>query len=333
MHFLSLIFLFVSFAHAFDWQGHRGARGLYPENTIKGMKEALKWPVSTLELDVVISKDEQVVVSHEPWPAPEICHGGDEKKNFFQMTYAEIAKVDCGSKPHPRFPRQKKAVEKKPLLKDLILATVNANKMFNVEIKSTPEDEKRGYQPSVPLFSMLVMRELLLHIPLERFIIQSFDWRVLKFLHEKYPELKLSALDENVRPVDEVVKLLGFTPAIYSPHFEALTQSAIDAYQDRKIQVIPWTVNSLPEMTRLRTMGVDGIITDYPDLIPQAEKIPRFAVAVEHPKGWACIKGHQQWRNHCRKIKLPPHAHFEADGKTWVCDQGFKRYRGTCKKY
>lgn len=101
-------------AAAFDWQGHRGARGLYPENTINGMKEAMRFPITTLELDVVISKDNAVVVSHEPWMNEEFCLDSkgqtvkDREVNFYTLTYEEIKTYDCGTKLHPRFPQQKK---------------------------------------------------------------------------------------------------------------------------------------------------------------------------------------------------------------------------------
>ena len=143
-------------AFAFDWQGHRGARGLYPENTIGAMREALSYPlITTLEFDVVISKDGQVIVSHEPWMSEEICLDPkgepvkDKAVNLYKLTAKEIAEYDCGSKPHPRFPHQKKVKTHKPLLKDL-LSDINKTHpkiAFDIEIKSTVEDEKNGFQP------------------------------------------------------------------------------------------------------------------------------------------------------------------------------------------
>src|SRR6185436_12863608 len=113
----------------FDKQGHRGCRGLFPENTIPAMKNALDLGVTTLEMDAVITKDKQVVLSHEPWFGEEITTKPDgtymgnreeRKFNIYWMTYEDVKTFDVGMKPHPRFPRQKKMKVVKPLLTDVI---------------------------------------------------------------------------------------------------------------------------------------------------------------------------------------------------------------------
>src|SRR5688500_18409587 len=104
---LFLLLISCHFVLAFDWQGHRGDRGLYTENTIGSMHEALKYAVTTLELDVVISKDHKVVVSHDPWLEPKICVT-KKPLSIYQLNYDQIMKIDCGSKPHPDFPEQQK---------------------------------------------------------------------------------------------------------------------------------------------------------------------------------------------------------------------------------
>ncbi len=345
---------------AFDWQGHRGARGLYPENTINAMKEALKYPVNTLELDVVISKDNQIVVSHEPWMSEEICLSpkGEAIKNrqvnLYKMSYADIAKYDCGSKSHPRFPRQKMIKESKPLLKDLIKDLVSSGKNFNIEIKSTIEDEKDGFQPEYKKFTDEVISLVKKLLPLNRFSIQSFDWRVLKYLNEKYPDVTLVALRESAFTLDGVITELGFSPDIFSPDYELITAADVASFHEKKIKVIPWTVNTTEAMNKMIAMHVDGIITDYPDLIKDVPassftnpvtckkgynsferncvKIPRHALASEQNPGWVCKYGYSQKRDSCIKIKLPRHAVFAEDGKTWVCKDGYERYRYKCKK-
>lgn len=331
---------------AFDWQGHRGARGIYPENTIGSMQEALKWPITTLELDVVISKDHKVVVSHEPWFNQEMCQAPEG--NLYQLDYEQIQKVDCGSKLHPRFPHQSKVSVGKPLLGKL-LEEVNSKKVFfNVEIKSTIEDEKKGYQPDIQTFTDLVMKELLAHLPAARIIIQSFDWRVLKYMKEKYPSIKLSALSEQGHTPENVIKSLGFTPEIYSPDYKTLTTSEVEKFHATKMKVIPWTINSVKDMQAVKAMGVDGIITDYPNLIPEVEqkkcpsgfnnfenrcvKIPTHALATDKNPGWVCKIGYQQKRNKCLKIIIPSNAYLLEDGKNWACQQGYVRYRSVCKK-
>jgi len=278
-------FVLVSFsAVAMDWQGHRGARGLYPENTIGAMKEALKYPeVTTLELDVVISKDGEVVVSHEPWMGAEICLDLNSKPvkersiNMYKLTYDEIAKYDCGSKAHPRFPEQKKVRESKPLLRTLLqeteqLVQASGRKIeYNIEIKSTEEDERDGFQPGVIEFSDKVVKVIADTVGNRRASIQSFDWRVLKYLHKAYPAYKTVALiEETYRPA-AVLKKLGFKPTVFSPYFKNLTAEHVKFFRQKGVLVVPWTVNEVADMKSVVRLGVDGIITDYPNRIPQAK--------------------------------------------------------------
>lgn len=349
-----LIFSLNSFA-TFDWQSHRGGRGLFPENTIFAMKESLKFPITTLELDVVISKDHQVVVSHEPWMNEEMCQNAKGKEiNLYKLNYQEIKKYDCGSKPHPRFPRQVKSQQHKPLLKDLLKALSKSGKRFNIEIKSTPEDEAQGFQPEYKKFSDLVMEVVLKELPTSVFSIQSFDWRVLKYLNQKHPEVKLVALRESAYVAKNVFDELGFVPAIFSPDFELLTAPDVAYFHEKNVKVIPWTVNHPEAMKKMIGMHVDGIITDYPDLIKdipvesyqskkkcekgfnlfegECVKVPAHAEVSDQNPGWVCDAGYLQKRNSCVKTKLPKHAFFAEDGKTWICKDGYKRYRYRCLK-
>lgn len=262
-------------------QGHRGARGLMPENTIPSFLEALNHGVTTLELDVVITKDGQVLVSHEPYMSHEICltpEGetiSDEeelKYNIYKMMYTETQQFDCGLKPHPRFPEQKNIKATKPLLKHVIAAAEDHLKSYtlyevdyNIEIKSVRGEEGK-YQPSPEEFSEKVFEIINQYLPWERVVIQSFDFRVLKYWHKKYPHVRLAALVENKKSVETNLKELGFSPSIYSPDFTLLTSQAIIAeLKKKKIRVIPWTVNEPADMKRLKAWGVDGIITDYPN--------------------------------------------------------------------
>lgn len=353
LHFL-FGFLITLNAFAFDWQGHRGARGLYPENTINGMKEALKYPITTLELDVVMSKDLKVVVSHEPWINGDIC---EQTKGFdsriFKHNYEVIKTIDCGTKSYPRFPQQKHAEEFKPLLVDLLSELKASGKNFNIEIKSSPDNEKQGLQPEYKLFSDEVLKVILSQLSKDKFTIQSFDWRVLTYLHEKYPDVKLVALRETPYTAKGALVELGFMPDIFSPDYTMLTAADVAWFHSKNIKVIPWTVNSVEDMRKILAMNVDGIITDYPNLIneipkelylvPKCKKgfnrfegkcvkIPSHAEASSTNPGWVCKKGYLQKRNSCTKIKIPKNAVLLDDGKTWVCRDGYERYRFTCKK-
>jgi len=273
----------------FDVQGHRGARGLMPENSIPAFLLALDSGVTTLELDLAVTKDKQLVVSHEPWMNAAICadpngnpiSASEEMKfNIFQMPYSEVALWDCGSKGHPKFPEQQKLKTIKPLLTDVIIAVENHIKSFsryevdyNIEIKSEPKGDNL-FHPTPEEFSELVIKTLEDYLPMQRVIIQSFDFRVLRYIHEKHPEIRLAALVENTKSIDANLKDLGFIPDVYSPEFILLNAEKVKYLKSKKpasskngkrLHVIPWTVNEIKDMKALKAMGVDGIITDYPN--------------------------------------------------------------------
>ncbi|MFA5584026.1 MAG: glycerophosphodiester phosphodiesterase family protein [Bacteriovoracaceae bacterium] len=273
--FLLLIFVFVGPIYAFDWQGHRGARGLYPENTLGAMEVALKYPIKTLEFDVVLTKDNKVILSHEPWMNEVICLDPQGKKikgkefNIYQMNYSEVEKFDCGSLANPHFPQQEKVKVAKPTLNEVLDNTKDKNKniFYNIEIKSTVENENLGFQPDYKVFSDLVIKEIKKHLPESRFSIQSFDWRVLKYIHQKYPKVKLVALKYGPFKASNVISELGFTPTVFSPYFKDLTKNKVQDLQKKGMKVIPWTVNEVKDLKAIKEMGVDGIITDYPNRI------------------------------------------------------------------
>tara|TARA_R110001592_G_scaffold6425_1_gene34575 strand:+ start:2161 stop:3048 length:888 start_codon:yes stop_codon:yes gene_type:complete len=271
----------------FDVQGHRGARGLMPENSIPAFMRALKEGVTTLELDVVITKDKQVVVSHDPYMLSDICSKPngqpvtkDEEKtlNLYQMDYDEVVGYDCGSRGNARFPDQVKIATVKPLLADLIsmvedhLKENNLPKVgYNIEIKSV-ESEYNVSQPEVDEFSELVLEVIRERLSNDRFTIQSFDFNVLKHLHKSNPEVRLVALVENAKGIDANLEALGFTPEVYSPYYILLKKEDIDLIHEKGMKVIPWTVNDRKDMERLVADGVDGVITDYPNLAKGLKK-------------------------------------------------------------
>lgn len=272
--------LHAQYIPKFDVQGHRGARGLMPENTIPGFIAALDSGVMTLEMDVVITKDKKVILSHEPWMSAGICMNNEGKEfskdieknfNIYKMTYEETQQFDCGSKENETYPQQKKIVVHKPLLADVIKEVEHHIKAvsqyevdYNIEIKS----EKEGdgvYHPNIEEFSDLVYQVVNEYLPLERIVIQSFDLRVLQYWHKKYPEVRLALLIENVKSIEANLNELGFNPSIYSPYYKLINKEKVDYLHKKKIRVIPWTVNDISAMLSLKGMGVDGFITDYPD--------------------------------------------------------------------
>jgi len=267
----------------FDTQGHRGCRGLMPENTVPAMLSALSLGVHTLEMDVVITKDKQVVLSHEPFFNHEIATKPDgspvdakEEKslNIYQMTYDQVKGFDVGLRPHPRFPKQEKIKAVKPLLADLLDSVAQYMMLsrrpapyFNIETKSLPVSDNI-YHPAPAEFVELLMGVIKAKHVEERVVIQSFDFRTLKYLHEHYPAIKTAMLieDDDKRSFEQQVKDLGFNPTIYSPHYSLVNEELIGKCRSLNIKVIPWTVNDKETITKLRALGVDGIISDYPDL-------------------------------------------------------------------
>lgn len=267
----------------FDKQGHRGCRGLMPENTVPAMINALGLGVTTLEMDVVITKDKQVILSHEPFFNHEITTKPDgtfigEKEerqyNIYQMNYDVVAGYDVGLKPHPRFAKQQKMRAAKPRLADVFDSVKNYMMMarrpfpyYNIETKTTPATDN-VYHPAPAEFVELLMKVIKEKQMEEQVIIQSFDFRTLQYLHQKYPQIKTAMLieDFDTRTFEQQLKALGFTPTIYSPAYKLVTKELVSKCHAQNIQVIPWTVNTKDEIEKYKGMGVDGIITDYPDL-------------------------------------------------------------------
>ena len=261
--------------HNLDIQGHRGCRGLYPENTIPAFEHAMDLGVHTLEFDVVISQDHQVIVSHDPYMSHDISTGPDgleitsdteKNHNIYQLTYEEIKNYDVGLKPFPRFPEQKKMPVHKPSLKDLITVTEAKNNtiLYNIEIKRRPENDNL-FHPEYKAFADLVIKEITDLGIMSRTTVQCFDTATLIYINEKYPEVKLVYLIENEdSPIDNLDKI-AFTPYVYSPYYKLVNEELVNLCKDRNMQLIPWTVNEVEDIQAMINLGVTGIISDYPD--------------------------------------------------------------------
>ncbi|MFQ3598701.1 MAG: glycerophosphodiester phosphodiesterase family protein [Chloroherpetonaceae bacterium] len=265
----------------FDFEGHRGARGLLPENTIPSFLKALEFGVTTLEMDVVITKDHQVVLSHEPYLSSEICSNPDgtpispsqeKASNIYLMTFSELSRYDCGKRGHARFPQQQAQPAIKPLLRDVIQSAEKACRerglepiFYNIETKSTREGDG-VFHPRPAEFARLVYEEVKQSGVLDRTIFQSFDERTLESLHALDSDLYLCLLVENSDGLEKNLARLSFQPQIYSPYHKLVTPELVAQVRRRGLKLIVWTVNTLDDMKHLKAMGVDGIITDYPNL-------------------------------------------------------------------
>lgn len=274
---------------AFDKQGHRGCRGLMPENTIPAMLHALDLGVTTLEMDVVFTKDSVAILSHEPFFNHEISsvlvinygtkreyieEAKEKSYNIFKMTFAETQQYDVGMKPHPRFPQQKKIAVTKPRLADLfdsvrtyMMTRRKPFPYYNIETKTQPATDNI-YHPAPEAFVDMLLKVIDEKQVADFVTIQSFDIRTLQYLHKIRPAISTALLieDYDKRSLEEQLKTLGFTPSVYSPHYALVNEALIKKCHQLKIKVIPWTVNDKKEIDRLKAMGADGIITDYPNL-------------------------------------------------------------------
>ena len=275
----------VGMSEGFDKEGHRGCRGLMPENTIPAMLKAIDLGVTTLEMDVVITKDNKVILSHEPWMEKEITTKPDGtyietqamamQFNIYTMDYEEVKTYDVGMKPHPRFPNQQKMKVVKPLLRDLIDSVENyinshhlAKVYYNIETKSLPAGDNK-YHPLTADFVELLMAVIKEKKIEDHVIIQSFDFRSLQYLHEKYPAIKTSMLieDSEEKDFEGQLQSLGFTPDYYSPNQTMVDEKLVKQCHEKGMKIIPWTVNDPKEIKKLKKMGVDGLISDFPNLL------------------------------------------------------------------
>lgn len=263
-----------------DIQGHRGCRGLLPENTIPAFTYALDLGVNTLELDVVVTKDKVVVVSHEPFLNHEICRTlsgnkiaeAEEKSyNIYELDFAELIQYDCGLEPHSKFPEQKNIPVSKPSLQEMIEAsekraneTNRAAPLYNIEIKRTKEGDLR-YHPDFKEFTDLTMDVISKNNIASRTTVQCFDLEVLQYLKSAYPDQAQVFLVANKKSPMENMEELGHVPQVYSPYYLLVDEDLVEFCKQKKMKLIPWTVNEVVDMKKMIALGVDGIITDYPD--------------------------------------------------------------------
>ncbi|AKQ46562.1 glycerophosphodiester phosphodiesterase [Rufibacter radiotolerans] len=267
---------------AFDLEGHRGARGLMPENTIPAMRKAIDLGMTTLEMDAHITRDNQVVIAHDDFFNPlfaltpdgkEIPKEDAKKYALYQMDYAQIKTFDVGSRHYGNFPKQQKMKAHVPLLVDLIdsvQAYLKANNkpqvFYNIETKSKLAGDNKLH-PDPENFVKLLMQVVEKKKITPWVIVQSFDPRTLQFMHQKHPHVRTSLLVENKKSLEENLKTLGYTPTIYSPNYKLVTAELVKKCHDLGMKVIPWTVNTTEEINQMKALGVDGIISDYPNLL------------------------------------------------------------------
>lgn len=306
---LSGIFLIATqlySAQSFDNQAHRGGKSLYPENTIPAMKNALKMNVRTLEMDLAITKDKKVILSHDAFLSPELITKPDgtyipKDSGFYykiyEMPYSKIRTFDVGLKKLDNYPDQKKMKVQKPLFSDIIDACESYSRelkrplpYYNIETKTRPFSDNI-FHPEPKEFVDLMMKIIVEKGIQDRVIIQSFDPRTLEFIHKEYPKIMTALLVEKVDdkkleqqrahfkniPVEKFklypnhlngvagdMKFLSYIPTIYSPDHRLVTAALVQECHALGMKVIPWTVNTKERLQELKSMGIDGVISDDP---------------------------------------------------------------------
>jgi glycerophosphoryl diester phosphodiesterase len=289
-------------AQAFDLQGHRGARGLAPENTLEGFAAALSIGVTTLELDLAMTRDDVLVVSHDRKLNPDLTRSADgqflqrEGPAIRALTLAEVQRYDVGrlkpgSANAASFPGQKAAdgarIPALAELFDLVKSSGAAHVRFNIETKITPTSGAETPDPDI--FAAAVARAIRAAGVMDRTTVQSFDWRTLVAMKRVAPEIERVCLTAEALNFDTIQRgapgpspwlggldvddFAGSVPrlaqgagcAVWSPLFRNARPDDVAAAKALGLKVIPWTVNERADMERLIALGVDGIITDYPD--------------------------------------------------------------------
>jgi glycerophosphoryl diester phosphodiesterase len=264
----------------FDLQGHRGARGHAPENTLPAFELALGMGVDTLELDVGVTRDGVVVIHHDRRLNPDVARGPDGKwvvapaPTIFSMLFEEIRRHDVGrirpgSEYAARFPHQKpKDGTPIPRLSELFELTQNSQVRFNIETKLAPEAPQETLAPEP--FARALIAEVRKAGVAGRTTIQSFDFRTLAVVQREAPEIRTAYLTTGKKGAAVPAMVQEAGGAIWSPNFQDLDPAALAAARARSVQVIPWTVNEPADITRVLDMKVDGIISDYPDRVQAA---------------------------------------------------------------
>jgi glycerophosphoryl diester phosphodiesterase len=260
---LSLILVMAMAAEArILVHGHRGARALRPENTIPAFEFALEAGADVLELDLAVTKDGVLVVSHDPELSKPVCSGPRDHAVIHQMTLAEVREYDCGAMRNPAFPKQVAVPgTRMPTLDDVFALASRGSFEFNVETKIFPS--KPDLTPPPDEFARLLLDAIRKHKLERRVIVQSFDYRTLVAMKELAPEIQLSALYQ-AGPRDYVELARGAGAGIVSPHFSTVTQEKVRAAHEAGLQVVPWTANRPADWERLVAADVDAIITDDP---------------------------------------------------------------------
>ena len=245
--------------------GHRGARSRVPENTIPSFEYAIQAGADYIELDLAVTKDNVLVVSHDPILHAPICRGPREGAVIRELTFAEIQQWDCGVLKHPQYPDQKPVPGTRMPSLDQVLGLASRGTFgFNIETKLSAKNPE--YTPSPEEFARLVLEQIRKHGLEKRVVVQSFDFRTLRAMRRLAPEIRLAALiDKDERDFVTVVR--EAEADIIAPHYKLVTREKTAAAQQAGVPVVPWTANGPEQWEKLAEAGVDAIISDDPGVL------------------------------------------------------------------
>ena len=242
--------------------GHRGARAMRPENTIPAFQYAIATGADVLELDMAVTKDNVIVVSHDPVLHPPVCKGPADSAIIRQLTLEQVREWDCGAVRNPRFPKQQAIPGTRiPTLDEVFALASSGSIEFNIETKSFPDHSE--FTPPPDEFARLVLDVIRKHKVERRVIVQSFDFRPLHAMKKIAPEIRLAALTENDKRDFAAIAAEAGTQII-SPYYGLVTNEKVKQAHDAGLLVVPWTANDPATWDRLIDAGVDAIISDDP---------------------------------------------------------------------
>jgi glycerophosphoryl diester phosphodiesterase len=260
-----LLFMLASCggAQRIQVHGHRGARAVRPENTIPAFEYAIAAGADVLELDMAVTSDDRVVVSHDLRMNRTICRGPEGETAIRRLTLAQVREWDCGSLRNPEFQRQTPAPgAKMPLLEEVFALAAEGSFEFNIETKMSVKEPDLSPEPE--LFARLVVEAVRRHRLERRVIVQSFDFRTLAAIRKLAPGIRLSALYSGApRDLMEIAREAGGAQ-IVSPHYLLTSRESVRRAHQQGLIVVPWTANTPAQWESLVEQGVDAIITDDP---------------------------------------------------------------------
>lgn len=264
-------------AFAMDIQGHRGARGHLPENTLPAFALAREFGVDTLELDCGVTKDGVVVVHHDRRLNPDVARGPDGKwvaspaptvysLTFMELQHYDVGRIRPGSDYAKRFPHQKPLDGTRIPALSQVLASFDGR--FNIETKVSAAHPEETLPPEG--FARALVAEIRKAGAQHRATIQSFDFRTLKVVEREAPEIGTVYLTDGKDSEPAAVKAAG--ARTWSPNFRDLTPAKVAAARAAGLRIVAWTVNEREDIARMLEAGIDGIISDYPDRVIELSK-------------------------------------------------------------